>query len=104
MDLVLAGDLSGDFSARAFCCHLRVPAQYLSFSLSKFSSHLPTGSLQAAGVNLFVASNAIAMTDVVKELTLELTADVFPVVWQSNQVVLVPKGKRRGARGLGVAK
>ncbi len=32
-----------------------------------------------AGVILFVASNSIAMTDGVKELTLEFAGDVFPV-------------------------
>ncbi len=35
------------FSLAAFSCHFKVPSQYLSLSLSNFSSHLPTGSLQA---------------------------------------------------------
>ena len=43
---VLLG-LAEDGSVYAFCCHLRVPAQYyFSFSLSNFVSHRPAVSLQ----------------------------------------------------------
>ena len=43
---VLLG-LAEDGSVYAFCCHLRVAAQYFSFSLlSNFVSHRPAVSLQ----------------------------------------------------------
>jgi hypothetical protein len=43
-------DLAEVGSAAAFCCHLRVPVQYFSFSVSNLVSHLSAGSLQVERV------------------------------------------------------